>query len=273
MIVLIAIGQVARDRAGRVGDDGLDAADVVGEPALDLARSRLGEEAQRHALEVGVERAAQVLHDALADDVVEVALADADEARDDRQHDHQADVQVQLLVVAADDDLVDQQAQQQRVDQADEARRQDRRQDDDDLEPVRLEEGDDPPQRAAAALLGDRLEVRGRAPNAPATADRRPRPAAPPVAVRVCPRGNPIRRPPDRSSSRLDAITERPESRSAGLLRRPAPVAMPLETIKHRRACRDRAAMPVEPHQRDSADARAPLMPVETIRKREVSGR
>ena len=33
------------------------------------------------ALEVGVQGAAQVLHDVLADDVVEVALADADEAR------------------------------------------------------------------------------------------------------------------------------------------------------------------------------------------------
>ena len=41
-------------------------------------------------LEVGVERVAQVLHDVLADDVVEVALADADEAGDDRDDDHQA---------------------------------------------------------------------------------------------------------------------------------------------------------------------------------------
>ena len=66
---------------GGVGHDRLDAADVVGQAALDLARPGLGEEAQRHLLEVRVERAAQVLHDALADDVVEVALADADEAR------------------------------------------------------------------------------------------------------------------------------------------------------------------------------------------------
>ena len=73
--------QVARDRAGRVGHHRLDTTDVVGQPALDLARARLGEEAQRHALEVGVQRAPQVLHDVLADDVVEVALAHADEAR------------------------------------------------------------------------------------------------------------------------------------------------------------------------------------------------
>ncbi len=52
-----------------------------GEAALDLAGLGLGEEAQRHPLEVGVQRVAQVLHDVLADDVVEVALADADQAR------------------------------------------------------------------------------------------------------------------------------------------------------------------------------------------------
>ena len=68
-------------RARRVGDDRLDAADVVGQPALDLAGPGLGEEPQRHPLEVGVQGAAQVLHDVLADDVVEVALADADERR------------------------------------------------------------------------------------------------------------------------------------------------------------------------------------------------
>ena len=47
-----------------------------------------------------VQRGPQVLHDALADDVVEVGLADADEPGDDRHADHQPDVQVQLVVVA-----------------------------------------------------------------------------------------------------------------------------------------------------------------------------
>ncbi len=59
------------------------------QPALDLARPRVGEEAQRQPLQVRVQRVAQVLHDALADDVVEVRLADADQAADDGHQDHQ----------------------------------------------------------------------------------------------------------------------------------------------------------------------------------------
>ena len=72
-------------------------------------------------LEMRVQRATQVLHDVLADDVVEVALADADQPRDDRQHDHQADVEVRGSSSPADDHLVEQEPEQQRVDQPDEA--------------------------------------------------------------------------------------------------------------------------------------------------------
>ena len=81
MIVLTAIAMLLVTDARGVGDDRLDAADVVRQPALDLAGLRLGEEPQRHRLEMGVQRRPQVLHDALADDVVEVALADADQPR------------------------------------------------------------------------------------------------------------------------------------------------------------------------------------------------
>ena len=122
--------EVARQRARGVGHDRLDAADVVRQPALDLAGPRLGEEAQRHPLEVAVQRRPEVLHDALADDVVEVRLADADEPGHDRDDDHQPDVQVQLVEVVADDDVVDEQLEQVRVDQPEEARAQDRDEDD-----------------------------------------------------------------------------------------------------------------------------------------------
>ena len=95
--------EVAEDRAGGVGDDALDAADVVRQAALDLARAGLGEEAQGHLLEMRVERVAQVLHHALADDVVDVRLADADEAAHDGQHDHQRHEQVELREVLVGD--------------------------------------------------------------------------------------------------------------------------------------------------------------------------
>ena len=71
MSVVTVMIRLLKTRAGRVRDDRLDAADVVGQPALDLAGPGLGEEAQRHPLEVRVQGVAQVLHDALADDVVE----------------------------------------------------------------------------------------------------------------------------------------------------------------------------------------------------------
>ncbi len=118
-----------------------------------------------------VERAAQVLHDVLADDVVEVALADADQPGHDRQDDHQPDVQVQLLVLATDDDLVEQHAQQERIDQADQARGQDRDQDDHDLQAIGPEERHDPPERASASLLGNRGELGGGSAPHPAAAD------------------------------------------------------------------------------------------------------
>ena len=118
-----------------------------------------------------VERVAKVLHDVLANDVVEVALADADQAGHDGQHDHQADIQVEQLEVVTDDDVVDQELEQVRIDQADEARRQDRHEDDDDRQPVRPEEGHDAAHGPAPALLGNRGGILGAHPEpAPATA-------------------------------------------------------------------------------------------------------
>ena len=186
--------QVARDRAGVSVTTDCTPPTSFGQSALDLAGLRLGEEAQRHALEVRVERAAQVLHDVLADDVVEVALPDADEPRDDRGHDHQPDVQVQLVVVAADDDLVDEDLSNSGF-----------------TRPIRLVTGSRPGRRGprpgtdgrrrgsggpsrCAPLQRHRDELlRGAAPHAPAhrpgsaPAAAPPPPAAPPVAARVWP--------------------------------------------------------------------------------------
>ena len=69
---------VRQERGRRVGHDRLDAADVVADAALDLAGPRVGEEAQRHRLEVPVEGHPQVVHDPLSDDVRQVGLPDAD---------------------------------------------------------------------------------------------------------------------------------------------------------------------------------------------------
>ena len=138
------------------------AADVVRQPALDLARPRLGEEAQRQPLEVRVQRVAQVLHHALADDVVEVRLADADEARDDRDDDHQAGVEVEQPEVLLRDRLVDEQLEQVRVDEPEQARDDDREQDRGDRHAVRPEEAGDPADGPVALLLRHLRAVRSR---------------------------------------------------------------------------------------------------------------
>ena len=55
---------VREHRRRRRGDDVLDAADVVRDPALHLARARAREEREREPLQVPVDRGAQVVHDA-----------------------------------------------------------------------------------------------------------------------------------------------------------------------------------------------------------------
>ena len=76
------------DRRRGVRDDALDAADVVRDPRLHLARARAREEREREPLQVAEDGRAQVVHHALADLVREQRLADAEHAGDDRDRDH-----------------------------------------------------------------------------------------------------------------------------------------------------------------------------------------
>ena len=92
---------------GGIGDDGLHAADVVREARLNLAGARVGEELERHALQVRVELVAQVAHHTLADARVEAGLPDADHAGDDRRDDHHGDEegeQFEVLLAKANRD-------------------------------------------------------------------------------------------------------------------------------------------------------------------------
>ena len=67
-------GRHRRHHRGRGrGEDVVDAADVVRDPALHLAGARLREEREREPLQVAVDRGAQVVHHALADLRREVA--------------------------------------------------------------------------------------------------------------------------------------------------------------------------------------------------------
>ena len=66
------------------GEDVVDAADVVRDPALHLAGARLREEREREPLQVPVDRGAQVVHHALADLRRDVRLHDAERAGDER---------------------------------------------------------------------------------------------------------------------------------------------------------------------------------------------
>jgi hypothetical protein len=79
-----------RQQGGRgVGDDRLQTADVVLDAALDLAGPGGGEEPQRQRLQVREQPGAQVAHDLLADGGGQVALPDAEQGGQRRDHDHQ----------------------------------------------------------------------------------------------------------------------------------------------------------------------------------------
>ena len=74
------------DQGGRGGGDGgLHAADVVGDAGLDLAGAGAGEEGERHALQLGVDGGAQVVHDALADGGGDQGLQHAEDAGERRR--------------------------------------------------------------------------------------------------------------------------------------------------------------------------------------------
>ena len=152
------------DRGGRVRDDALDAADVVGDARLHLARARAGEEREREPLQVAEDRGAQVVHHALADLVREQRLPDAEHAVDDRDHDHPGGEHRDLLGVLVVDRL-QQVAEQERRDDAERRRDEDQPEHDGEPAPVRPEEaarsasgspGERPGRPAARAFPGSR---------------------------------------------------------------------------------------------------------------------
>src|ERR1035437_5266195 len=70
-------GRVLGDRRGGRRDHAVQAADVVGDPRLDLAGPGAGEEGQRHPLQAAVDGRAQIVHHPLPDDVDDAGRPDA----------------------------------------------------------------------------------------------------------------------------------------------------------------------------------------------------
>ena len=115
-------GDVRDDRGRGRRHDGLHAADVVGDARLDLARAGAREEREREPLQVAVDLRPQVVHHALADDVGEPGLEDAEHAGGDRDRDHPGDERDQQPVVVLRDRDVEHVAQQERRDDAEAGR-------------------------------------------------------------------------------------------------------------------------------------------------------
>ena len=158
-------GRHVREHRGRGrGDDGVDAADVVGDPALHVARARAGEEREREPLQVPVDGRAQVVHHGLADPVREQRLVDADRAGDDRDQDHPGDEEREQAQVVLGDRRVEDAVEQERRDHAERRREDDQREDDRELRPVGPEEREDPAQvRPPHRGIGRPLRRLGRA--------------------------------------------------------------------------------------------------------------
>jgi len=148
---------VGQDRARGVGDDRLQAADVVGQPALDVPGPGGGEEAEGQGLQVGVEPRPQVSQHPLPDGVGEVALPDTDQRAHDRGRDHQRQQlveQAQLRSAGDEQRPVEDLLDQQRSDDAEPAGHDDQQSDDDQLVPVGREQARDAAQQRAVRQRG-----------------------------------------------------------------------------------------------------------------------
>jgi hypothetical protein len=100
------------------------------------------EEAQRHALQMGIERVAQIAHHVLANVGVEIGLADPDQPGNDRQSDHQTDVEIEATQITTRYGLVDDQLEQIGVGQPDHRRHDDRDQRQGHAKAIGTEEGE-----------------------------------------------------------------------------------------------------------------------------------
>ena len=216
---------VRRDRRGGGGDDVLDAADVVGDPRLHLARTRAREEREREPLQVAEDGGAQIVHHALADLVREQRLPDADGADDDGDHDHPGGEERELLRVLRVD-RVQGAAQQERRDHTEDRGQHDQREHGAEPQLVRLEQPPGPAQRGAADRrvggplgLGVHLEdaMAGHVSPGYAAAgwERRARPAARRRA-RAAPSRSPARRRARRSPAVRSARRRRTAARPRG---------------------------------------------------------
>ncbi len=140
-------GDGGHGRGGGARHHVVDPADVVGDPRLHLSRAGTREERQRHALQVGEDGGAQVVHHALADLVCDPRLRHADHAIDDRQRDHPADQPRQQRQIALLEALVDRFAQQERRGDAEDRAEEDQRQQGPQTQPVGDEQPCNAPQR------------------------------------------------------------------------------------------------------------------------------
>ena len=140
-------GRDVREHGGRGrGDDCLDAADVVGDPALHLPGARAREEREREPLQMPVHLGAQVVHDALPYAVGQQRLPDTERAGDDRDHDHARHERRQQAEVLLGNSDVEHLAKQERGDDAEARRDEDQARDRRHPGAIRAEEPDDPPE-------------------------------------------------------------------------------------------------------------------------------